>query len=56
MVTLLSVRGDTVKQILMSFGSFISQAWLKDYVLSFFVPVDHESDEHKGERNNDGAG
>ena len=40
----------------MSFGSFVSQAWLENYVLSFFVPVDYESDGHKGERNNDGAG
>ena len=40
----------------MSFGSFISEAWLENYVLSFFVPVDYESDGHKGERNNDGAG
>ena len=56
MVTLLSVRGDTVKADLDVFRFLVSQAWLQDYVLSFFVPVDHESDEHKGERNNDGAG
>ena len=40
----------------MSFGSFVSQAGLQDCVLSFFVPVDRVSDEHKGERINDEAG
>ena len=44
------------KQILMSFGSFVSQAGLQDYVLSFFVPVDRVSDGHEGEKNNDEAG
>ena len=27
-------------QILVSFGPFVSQAWLGDHVLSFFIPVD----------------
>ena len=56
MVTLLTVRGDTVEADLDVFCSFVSQAGLQDYVLSFFVPVDRVSDEHKGKRNNDEAG
>ena len=44
------------KQILMSFGSFVSQAGLQDHVLSFFVSVDRVSDGHEGEKNDDEAG
>ena len=56
MVTLLTVRGDTVEADLDVFRFLCLTGLARNYVLSFFVPVDHESDEHKGERNNDGAG
>ena len=56
MVTLVTVRGDTVVADLDIFRSFVSQARLQDHALSFFVPVDRVSDGYEGERNNDEAG
>ena len=55
-VALLSVRGGTMKADLGVFRFFYLTGLARNCVLSFFVPVDYESDGHKGERNNDGAG
>ena len=56
MVTLLSVRGGTVKADLGVFRFFYLTGLARNCVFSFFVPVDYESDGHKGEGNNGGAG
>ena len=62
-MTLLSVRGGTIicawwhcEGRSRCLSVLLSHRPGSNYVLSFFVPVDYESDGHKGERNNDGAG
>ena len=56
MVTLLTVRGDTVEADLDIFLSLCLTSQAPRSCLSFFVPVDRVSDGHEGERNNDEAG
>ena len=56
MVTLLSVRGGTMKADLDVFRFLCLTGLARKLCPLFLRPVDYESDGHKGERNNDGAG